>query len=838
MKKKLQLITIILSVISILVLLAACGDNACSHQDNDGDGKCDSCGEVINSNTDADGIALIESGKVNFQFVMQTGLSSTSTSQLKKLAKTIASLTTSKEVGVEYDYAEESEVEILVGKVANRGDEYNIDEHYLGPKGYAVKVIGTKIIVLFGSEESFSNAIKHLENEVFGISGSTKKLTDVSIEENYTYEYVQNDFKVKSVTVAGESLDNYVLVYDRDDLNAKNAATNAQKMLYDKTGMWLELVAKTTYKGDKLAVIIETIENGGPETTDEGARVFVDSNKNLVIQCEFPNKTEKVATDFLITGIANSTQANISFGANYSLPVEVRKISYTDSEFGAKGNGRTNDFAAILACHEYANTYGHTVVVNSGTYLIEQTNGQKIPVMTNVDWTGAKFIIDDSFITKNDKSEYKNHIFDIKSEYEKTPYSPNENAEVGTIEHTLAIINAQGGIDKNNFTTFEHGLGYPVLVFLYNDDHSNYIRYGVNADEGEKQKELIYVNANGKIAGDTPLLFDYSKVTRAIVYRVDDAPITIKGGEITTIANQMERNYDYYTSRGILVERSNVTVDGLVHKIEGEGDDGAPYSGFLTISCASDVTVKNSIFTAHKAYKLYNNANNTMGTYDLSPASSNRVKFDNVTQTNFFLDDGVTPSIDDGYWGIMGGNDCKNLTYDTCELTRFDSHRGTYNAKIINSKVSAISIIGGGDFTIENSTVYAMKRNAIITLRDDYGSIWHGTMTIKNVEVIISKTYSDSTYYVYSGKWHNTDHGYELAGPSTVTVENVRISNPIVTKIGLATGEIVNYNSINSTLHTYAYTKFFNVIDPANTYTYSVPATYEQTVLTVNGKAT
>ena len=845
MNKKLRIIAIFLAMATLLMLLASCGGGsdtaACTHADENGDGTCDACGEALGTSdggTDANGISLIKDGKVNFQFVMQSGLSSSSTSLVKKLAKTIASLTSTKEVAVEFDSEDGAiDVEILIGKITSRGDEYTVDEHYLGPKGYAIKVIGSKILVLFGSEDAFSSAIKHLEENVFGISGNTKKLTDVSFDSDSSYQYIQDDFKLKSVTVAGEDLDNYVLVYNRNDAATKNAATSAQTALYNKTGMWLELVNISSYKEGTLAVFIETIENGGPETTAEGARIFVDENKNLRIQCEFPERTEKVATDFLVNTIANSTKSSLSYAEDFSQPVEVRRINY--KEFGAKGNGRDNDFEAILACHEYANTYGHTVVVNSGTYYIKETGAKTIPVMTDVDWTGAKFVFDDSFLAgepgSNDSKDYKYHIFEIVSEHTYVNYSPNADAAVGTIENTLASINAQGGINKDNFTTFEHGLGYDVLIFLYNNDHKNYIRYGNNADNGTAQKEFIYVYADGTISADTPLLFDYSKVTHATVYRVDDAPITIKGGEITTKANQMVRDYTYYTSRGISITRSNVTIDGLVHYITGEGDEGAPYAGFLTISCSSDVTVKNCVLTAHKAYALRTDSSNTMGTYDISPASSNRVTFYNVTQTNFFAGDGITPSINAGYWGIMGGNDCKNLTYDTCELTRFDSHRGTYNAKIVNSTVSMISIIGGGDFTLENSTVYATTRNAIVTLRADYGSIWHGTMNIKDVEVIINENYGSDTYYVYSGEWYGINHGYTVGGPTSVTVENVKISNTKVKAISLASGAISNTNATNAMMNAYVYTKNFTVIDTENKYTYKLPKAYTETKLTVNG---
>ena len=838
MNKKLSFIAIILSIVTILAMLVSCGggSTACTHADGDSDGKCDSCGETLGTpGGDADATALIKDGNVNFQFVMQSGLSNASLSELRSLAKTVGKLTSSKEeVNIAYDNVDEAiDVEILIGKVTSRGDEYIIDEHYLGPKGYSVKVIGKKILVLFGSEDAFKSAMQHLEANVFGISSGTKKLTDVAFGEDTAYEYIQDDFKLKSVTVAGQDLDDYVIVYNKSDAGAKEAATEAQKALYNKTGMWLELVTSTSYNGTTPAVIIETVENGGPQTTEAGARIFVDENKNLVIQSEFPNKTKEVAIGFLVTTVANSTKTSLAYETDFTKAVEVRKISYKD--FGAKGNGRDNDFEAIRACHEYANQYGHTVAVNNGTYYIKETNATKIYVMTNVDWTGAKFIIDDSFITnKTDTADWNYHIFDIQSSYDPITYTPDDNATSGTIANLLATINAQGGINKDDFTKFEHGLGYPILVFLYDDDHFNYIRYGINANPGTEQKELIYVDADGNISADTYLLFDYAQVTRAIVYRVDDTPITIKGGDFTTIANQMP-NISCYNHRGIQISRSNVTIDGVTHKITGEGEQGAPYYGFISVDYTTDVLVKNCILSAHKAYTLATNSANTMGTYDITPTCSNRTIFYNVTMFNFFLEDGVTPSIDNGYWGIMGGNDCKNLTYDTCELTRFDSHRGTYNAKIVNSTVSMVAIIGGGEFIMEDCTIYTIARKSIVILRDDYGSMWHGTMAIKNVKVITADTYKSSEFYVYSGAWNNFNHGYDVCAPETVILENIEITNPNVKTISLATGSLTSSTAVNSALYPYIYTKKVIVTDTENRYNYTIPKAYTEAKLTING---
>ena len=76
----------------------------------------------------------------------------------------------------------------------------------------------------------------------------------------------------------------------------------------------------------------------------------------------------------------------------------VKAITYED--FGAVGDGITDDFAAMLAAHDYANENGYTVAATAGKsyYIGNKTEGKSITVKTNVNWNGANFIFDDSKI--------------------------------------------------------------------------------------------------------------------------------------------------------------------------------------------------------------------------------------------------------------------------------------------------------------------------------------------------------------------------------------------------------------------------------------------------------
>jgi len=305
--------------------------------------------------------------------------------------------------------------------------------------------------------------------------------------------------------------------------------------------------------------------------------------------------------------------------------------------------------------------------------------------------------------------------------------------------------------------------------YVDNSNVKRYIRFGANQNNGSSQTDIFIVDKDGNVDSNAPIIWNFDQITDITALPIDEKMLTIKGGRFTTIANNAESKYTYY-SRGIAIRRSNVLVNGLEHRITGEGDHGAPYGGFINVGNCSYVTVQNTILTGHKMYQTIGSAGVTvsMGTYDISLNRALNVSFVNCSQTN---------DIDDSkYWGILGSNYCKNLLYDRCIFSRFDAHMGVANATIRNSTLGhmGINAIGSGTFIVENTTV---RGRTFINLRSDYGSTWQGEFIIRNCVFIPAGGKPINASLIGGSNSGQHDFGYTCYMPERITIENLRIDD-------------------------------------------------------------
>ncbi|NJB87832.1 hypothetical protein GGR26_003618 [Lewinella marina] len=420
----------------------------------------------------------------------------------------------------------------------------------------------------------------------------------------------------------------------------------------------------------------------------------------------------------------------------------IRQRGYvTYRDFGAADDGTTDASAAIRAAHAYANRHELPVQAGEGTYYIGGKD-RTAEVLTSTDFGTATFLIDDTAV-----ENISAPVFLIGSREET--FVPEGITRLGRGQETLPIK-----------------LPAASLVTVTNDSVRHYIRYGLNQDRGSAQTDIFVVDADGRVDPQTPIIWDFDRITGITARPIEEDTLYITGGRFVTVANQAESKYTYY-SRNIVVERSRVVVDGLTHLITGEGEHGAPYGGFINLRNCAYVTVRNCVLTGHKTYSTIGSAGRpvSMGSYDILANGALNVSFVNCTQTNDINDR--------TYWGIMGSNYCKNLVYDGCVLSRFDAHKGVANATIRNSTLGhmGINAIGSGTLTVENTTV---RGGRFVNLRSDYGSTWRGQLRLRDCTFVPTNGGAAVIDGHYSAQH---DFGYVCYMPDTITISGLHIDD-------------------------------------------------------------
>ena len=418
----------------------------------------------------------------------------------------------------------------------------------------------------------------------------------------------------------------------------------------------------------------------------------------------------------------------------------------TYERFGAVGDGRTDDRAAIVAAHAEANRTGEPVRAADGRTYYVGGGAESAVVQTDVDFGTAKFVIDDTAVSQISSPLFK-------------------------------VVPTRGRLALSGVTSLRRGQaslgtapGVPCLVMAVNDKVRRYIRLGLNQNGGTAQQETFVVDAGGAIDPKSPIVWDYGEITSLTAYPIDARTLVIRGGVFTTVANRAESKYRYH-NRGFDIRRSNVIVTGVRHEITGEGDHGAPYSGFLTIGQCANVTVTGCVFTAHRTYTTIGSAGKPvqMGSYDLTVNSSVNVSFIDCRQT--------TDILDKRYWGLFASNYSKNLSFDRCEFSRFDAHMGVANATIRNSRLGhmGINAIGSGTFLVENTTVLA---GSFMNLRSDYGSTWDGDFIVRNCRFVPWGGQRKAAAALFGGQNAGQhDFGYVCHMPRKIVIDGLEIDD-------------------------------------------------------------
>ena len=493
-----------------------------------------------------------------------------------------------------------------------------------------------------------------------------------------------------------------------------------------------------------------------------------------------------------------------------SLNDENKRV-VTYEEFGAVGDGVTDDFAAMLATHEYANENGLSVMATKGKsyYIGNKTEGKSIPVKTNVNWNGATLVFDDSKILTHKRCG----CIDCKMRSAPVFTVVSSLPAVSVLDAVKANLPINSSFDGVGTRKFENWpLDYDAIVHIGSAERKVFIRMGANADNGDNINEILLVHKDGTIDDSTPVTWNYTDMTFADAYSAEDEPIVIDGGGaiIKTVANRPENNDYLQYARNISVRRSNVKVCNFRHVVDEEQEFRAPYAGIIFTAKCNNVTYENIVLQA--ARRKFVASNNQQGTYEIGGYAANDIKFFNVNAKNFFAAGdahdyykyGVLHKAGElGNRGMMGSNYCRNFYFKNCRLVNFDAHKGLGNLTIEDCELQNILIMGAGNVLIKNTVKYVGRARSVVSYRGDYGASFRGNITIENVE---ARCYADAlaesadgkvcilnTYYYPSNDYDtvlNKETGeYEAGeGSTNYMLTNLKVKNLTLTKY-----EVANY---------------------------------------------
>lgn len=428
--------------------------------------------------------------------------------------------------------------------------------------------------------------------------------------------------------------------------------------------------------------------------------------------------------------------------------IATKRIGYvTYDQFGAKGDGETDDYQYIKACHDYANENNIPVKAGKKKYFISNVP-TSIEIKTETDWNGATIIIDEGNVGELRGNEFERNVnvFSIKSY--KEPIVINNLTGIEVNKGTKKIPQLAGNGD--------------CVVDIINTTKKQFIRKGANADAGYYQTDQFRIDNEGNVLDE--IIWDFDYITSITLYPIDEDNLIVGNAKFITKENAI--NSEIYLQKGIEVLRSNTIIENVSHKVEEGFSYVSPSRGFICPKNCCNFTLKNSKVWSRRTQK-------DVGSYEISLYKVVGYILDNVIDDKY---------LDSKRWGCHTQNYTKNVSILNCVLSRVDAHRGVWNITMRDTVIGfqGIRLIGGGLGIFENIRTYA---GTVISFRSDYGSNWLGKIIAKNITHIPRDVRSNEgnenklVKVLYFNNDMTHDFGYDCYFTTGIEIENYVLYN-------------------------------------------------------------
>jgi hypothetical protein len=495
---------------------------------------------------------------------------------------------------------------------------------------------------------------------------------------------------------------------------------NANPIILDSAGRTPEQIWST--EGLLYKYVVETADNVLIRSWDNigGSVVASDLAQDLAA----PSGSSLVG--FLQSGVS-ATPTTVETKLRETVSVK---------DFGAAGDGVTDDTAAIRAAATAANAKGIPLLVNPGTYFIDSPGD--IELRVSLDATGAVFKLGANmgltpvFIARG------NPLDDITSSVVLTQITKNVTTVASLAPYRNGFIRIRSNVPNLTRT--------PGSAMLF-------------------KEECGYISKEGVLV--TPIRHNYSTGGTGITqvqYRKDEtAQLIVYGGAVDVNGK--------FSPRFLTVERNDVKV-----------------KNWTVLDSTNSAKIDQAFI-----FRISNCANFVME--DISGDAMNQAvsaSFSYLVDIVYAFNSRFSRCFIQGGWGSLTGNGANGYHITDSNFDRFDIHYDGYDMTVDNCTFyqNILYGSGGGVLQVTNSTKIAKQVQpflsntsvvaSVVASRGDYGGTWDGNVLINNVTVVVSDSYTISTtnpiVFYSGGAVGDFGAGRALPDPHTIVLQNCLVN--------------------------------------------------------------
>ncbi|HOG51880.1 MAG TPA: hypothetical protein PKY10_14920, partial [Lentisphaeria bacterium] len=324
------------------------------------------------------------------------------------------------------------------------------DRIALGYEGFQIKVIGRRVFILGGGEHGTKKGVQHFLRTFV----QEKPDGGLAIPADYDYAEPQK-YAISDVEIAERSLADFVIIPPADD---KEPATLLRDFVFQNTGLWLEIAAPDATK--KPAILFSSQK---PEAA--GSFELLEQKGDVILKTDLPGGFVRGLHAFFAS-VVSPSKGTLAMPETYDFH-KTFGPAVLYSEFGACGDGVTDDIEAIIRTHAFANQNNLPVKADrNAKYYIGGTDATAF-IQTDTDFGNAEFFIDDTNVENRTTA-----IFVVTSKLESHPIEGVKNL-------------------KRQQTNLGVTLPRRSLVCVTDNNVKRYIRYGANQNQGSSQTDIF-----------------------------------------------------------------------------------------------------------------------------------------------------------------------------------------------------------------------------------------------------------------------------------------------------------------------------------------------------------